>query len=91
MGLLERLDDKVIGPKGQPPTARQRRQGAAGLAILVVVLLVAVLAAPGRSATRVWHLLAVLGVFLIFGRGRRYFSRDRYRDNPPPPPGSDRR
>jgi len=82
MGLLARLDDKVIGPKGKPPTVKQRRQGAAALAALVAVVLIATIVAPGRRADRLWHLLALLGALVVFGGGSRYFRRARYRETP---------
>ena len=84
MGLLDRLDDKVIGPKGKPPTAKQRRQGAAALAALVAVLLIVAIAAPGHGDL-VWRLLALVGALIVFGGGGRYFKRDRYRETQTPP------
>ena len=79
MGFLQRLDDRVMGPKGQPPNPRRMKAGHwFGIAV-VLAIVVAGFVASGSHNPALWPLAGMAIGSLVFGGNRA-------RRGPPSPP-----
>jgi hypothetical protein len=70
VGFLDRLDDRVVGAKGQPPDPRRMRAAHWLWVTLVLVLVIAGFLSSGRGNNPVvWPLAGMaLGSFIFGGR-----------------------
>jgi hypothetical protein len=81
VGFLDRLDDCVVGPKGQPPDPRRMRAGHwLGIAVVLAVVVAGFLSS-GSNNPVVWPLAGMALGSLIFGR------RSAVSQRPPTAPG----
>ena len=86
MGLLDRLDDRVLGPKDQPPDPRRMRAGHwFGVAVVLAIVIASLISSGGGNNPAIWPLAGMATGSLIFA-GRRVASQRAstppYREQP---------